>query len=78
MTTKGTPRPGDLAVHREGGLVVLRRRKTQDEPNWPGWWVEGRRGGLADRVLAGPDWRHVPAGEVRAWAWGATDPEAGA
>lgn len=73
MTTNGTPKPGDLAVHVDGGIVVLTRRKLPYDrpvavPFVPGWWC-GDVGGLADAALDGPNWRHVPAEDIRALAF---------
>lgn len=48
-------KPGQVAVHRSGGVAVLSHRKTEKESIHPGWWCHGR-GGLADFVLNGPDW----------------------
>lgn len=42
----------------DGSVVVLDRRKSAgdrdygyDLPFWPGWWLRGDRGGLADMVI---------------------------
>lgn len=58
-------KPGDVAVHRSGDVVVLGRRKTGvDASPLPGWWLRDRNGGLADRALDGPDWCLVDGKEL--------------
>jgi hypothetical protein len=37
---------GDLLVHRDGGIAVLKRRKEDGT----GWWLDAG-GGLADHVI---------------------------
>lgn len=44
-------KPGQWVVHQSGSVHQLKRRKSDGD----GWWLcDG--GGLADRVLDGPDW----------------------
>lgn len=53
-------KPGMVAVHRGGGVAILKHRKEDDS----GWWLlEG--GGLSDRVATEGDWLLLDRSVVR-------------